>query len=95
MSKSYQAMQEEKASFNEDCFSLKRPCLKQVNVDFEGRSVRTSKYVDDDPTTRYQGLKTSDFSLENQTLVGKELPLVKVPVSSSRAEETIKTLINE
>ena len=46
--------------------------LSTVMTDFEGRSISTSKFVIDDPRTRYAGLKPSDFALENQLIVGVE-----------------------
>lgn len=51
-------------------FNTPHEMLKTVDVDFEGRSIPQSQYVIDDPSTRYDGMKASDFALENQLKIG-------------------------
>lgn len=50
-----------------------REMLSVEIVDFEGRPVQTTKFVVDDPLTRFNGFKSSDFALENQIAVGVPL----------------------
>lgn len=90
--KSYQETFDSKIRFDESCFFNVRQCLKSVSVDFEGRPVQTSKYVDDDPATRYKGLRTVDFCIENQLLVGAELPVVKYQYSNAEASYRLSEL---
>lgn len=90
--KGYQESMNDKICFDESSFFNVRQCLKSVSVDFEGRAVQTSKYVDDDPSTRYKGLHTVDFCIENQQLVGAELPIVKYQYSNAEASYRLSEL---
>lgn len=62
--------------YPEQHFRNKREMLSQESVDFEGKQISVSKYVVDDPCHRYDGLKASDFALEN--LIAQNVPLEPV-----------------
>lgn len=81
--------------FDESPFFRKREYLSTEKTEFEGKSLTQSVYVVDDPKTRYNGLKASDFALENLLESGLEQKLVKCSLNSSEIEEQIKNALNK
>lgn len=75
-------------------FNTPRECLSVVDVDFEGRSIPTSKYVVDDPSTRYDGMKPSDFALENQSKIGVPPKLALCSLQTNEIEREIDRVNN-
>lgn len=75
-------------------FNTPHECLSVVDVDFEGRSIPTSKYVVDDPSTRYDGMKPSDFALENQAKIGVAPKLALCSLQTSEIEREIERVNN-
>lgn len=71
-------------------YNEKYDVLTTVQQDFEGRSVSVNKYVKDDPSTRYDGLRPSDFSLENQALVGVEKMPARISLQRVEIEAEIE-----
>ena len=56
--------------------------LSTIDVDVNGQIVKQIKYVSDDSSHRYDGLKASDFELANQIAAGVQLVPVKLTMSS-------------
>lgn len=73
---------------SEDVFRVKREYFATENVDFEGRSIPSSVYKVDDPSSRYKGLTANDFCLENQLAVGVPMNPIKCSLVNSSEEDS-------
>jgi len=70
-----------------DTLNRARAYTSTESVDFEGRPISRTLNKMDNPKTRYNGLKASDFSLENVLAVGAPLAPSSYVPQVSTAEE--------
>lgn len=70
-----------------DSLNRVRAYISTESVDFEGRSISRTVNKMDNPKTRYNGLKASDFCLENVLAVGAPLAPSSYVPQVSTAEE--------
>lgn len=61
---------------------IKREVFTFEDSLFEGKVVKTGKFIVDDPHVSLKGLKASDFALENQIALGTNLSPAFCSVSS-------------
>lgn len=60
--------------------------LSSVDSEFEGRVIKASQYVMDDPCTRFIGLKPSDFALENTLALGVPMSMCKCSLQTNEVD---------
>ena len=63
--------------------------LTTVKMDFEGKAVTGSKFVVENPTERFKGLKASDFAIENQIAVGVKVAPAKCSLHTNEIDYQI------
>lgn len=73
----------------EEDLNVKRQKLSTQKVMRDNRTISVSVYVVDDPSTRYQGLKSYDFALENLIEAGVEIKPVTASLSKLEIDDSI------
>lgn len=87
--KTFISVYSSRPKFDESGFNRKREYLSSIEAEFEGRIIKKSAYVVDDPRKRFEGMKASDFALENQLALNVPMQEVRCSLQTNEIDNEI------